>query len=67
MSERHCSHRREFKQEAVNLFLDGGIGVAPAARDMGVPESALWRWKKSKAIHRENCGARWQSPDSCRA
>lgn len=41
------SYSREFKQEAVNLVLEGGISVAQAARDLGVPESALWRWKKS--------------------
>ena len=46
MSKTRRSYSREFKQEAVNLVLEGSISVAPAARDLGVPESALWRWKK---------------------
>lgn len=46
MSQKRRSYSREFKQEAVELVLEGGISVAQAARDLGVPESALWRWKK---------------------
>jgi transposase len=46
MSEKRRSYSRAFKQEAVNLVLEGGISVAQAARDLEVPESALWRWKK---------------------
>ena len=47
MSKTRRSYSREFKQEAVNLVLEGGISVAQAARDLGVPESALWRWRKA--------------------
>ena len=46
MSKKRRSYSREFKLEAVNLVLEGGLSVAQAARDLGVPESALWRWKK---------------------
>ena len=40
------SYSREFKVEAVGLVREGGVSVAKAARDLGVAESALWRWKK---------------------
>lgn len=33
-----------FKQEAVDLVLKGKRKVAEAARDLGIPESALSRW-----------------------
>ena len=46
MSQKRRSYSREFKQEAVKLVLESGISVAQAARDLGVPESALWCWKK---------------------
>ena len=36
----------EFKQEAVRLITEGGVSVARAARDLGVPRSLLGKWKK---------------------
>ena len=36
----------EFKREAVRLVLDKGLSVAQAARDVGLNENLLGRWKK---------------------
>lgn len=46
MGKKRRSYSREFKLEAVGLVTEGGLSVAQAARDLGIPESALWRWKK---------------------
>lgn len=46
MSKKRRSYSREFKLEAVGLVKEGGLSVAQAARDLGIHESALWRWKK---------------------
>ena len=46
MSKKRRSYSREFKLEAVILVLEGGMSVSQAARDLEIPESALWRWKK---------------------
>ena len=37
---------REFKEGAVRLIVDGGRTVKGVARDLGVHESVLQRWKK---------------------
>lgn len=49
MSKNRRQYTREFKLESVRLVSRGGRGVARAARDLGIPESALWRWKKQFA------------------
>jgi transposase len=36
----------EFKREAVRLVMDKGLSVAQAARDLGLNENLLGRWKK---------------------
>ena len=36
----------EFKREAVRLITDKGISVAQAARDLGLNQNMLGRWKK---------------------
>ena len=46
MVKKRRSYSREFKLEAVALVREEGLSMAQAARDLGVPESALWRWKK---------------------
>ncbi len=40
---------REFKYEAVRLVTDGGQTVAAAARDLGIHENLLRKWKKDYA------------------
>ncbi|KMY69322.1 transposase [Desulfocarbo indianensis] len=47
--KRRRSYSREFKLEAVALVTEGGLSVAQAARDLGIAESVLGRWKKQFA------------------
>jgi transposase len=46
MGKKRRSYSREFKLEAMSLVSDGGVSLAQAARDLGVSENTLWRWKK---------------------
>jgi len=39
-------HDRSFKIEAVGLSLQPGRTVAGVARDLGIHENQLWRWRK---------------------
>ena len=41
-------YSREFKQEAVRLVTEGGLSLAQAARDLGLNETMLGRWKRWK-------------------
>ena len=36
----------EFKREAVRLVTDKGLSLAQAARDLGINDNLLGRWKK---------------------
>jgi transposase len=36
----------EFKQEAVRLVTEQGLSIAQAARDLGINDNLLSRWKK---------------------
>ncbi len=49
MGNHRRSFSREFKLEAVRLVTEGGLSVAQAARDLGVQESVLGRWRKQLA------------------
>ncbi len=44
-------YSQEFKQEAVRLVTHGGLSLAQAARDLGVNENMLGRWKKEFEQH----------------
>jgi transposase len=44
-------HTSEFKQEAVRLVTQGGLSLAQAARDLGLNETMLGRWKKEFEQH----------------
>ena len=46
MVQKRKSYSREFKLEAVSMVTEGGVGMAQAARDLGISENSLWRWKK---------------------
>jgi len=46
MARKRRSFSREFKLEAVVLVTDGGLSVAQAARDLGISERVLGRWKR---------------------
>ncbi len=37
---------REFKEDAIRLIVDGGRPVREVARDLGIHENMLSRWKK---------------------
>ena len=40
------SYTRQFKQDAVNLVIGGGRKVSEVARDLGIEENTLHRWKR---------------------
>ena len=42
-------YTREFKQEAVRLVTEQGLSIAQAARDLGLNDNVLSRWKKELA------------------
>jgi transposase len=42
-------YTREFKQQAVDLITEQGVSLAQAARDLGLRENLLSRWKKELA------------------
>ena len=44
----------EFKQEAVRLITEEKRSVAQTARDLGVAQSVLHRWKKELSQHGAN-------------
>jgi transposase len=44
MSKRHNNYTEEFKQDAVRLMETSGKPKTQIARDLGISESALYRW-----------------------
>lgn len=46
MESKRRSFSREFKLEAVALVTEGGLSVAQAARDLGIHENVLGRWRR---------------------
>ena len=55
MGERRRTYTREFKVEAVRLVTEGGHKVSEVARDLGIHESLLGRWRKQ--VEEEPTGA----------
>lgn len=53
MGDRRRSFSREFKLEAVRLMAEGGLSVAQVARDLGIGESVLGRWRQQFAADPE--------------
>ena len=45
---------REFKEDAVRLILDGGRTVRGVARDLGIHENMLHRWKQEYLLDKEH-------------
>ena len=41
----------EFKHEAVRLVTEGGLSIAQAARDLGLDDNMVSRWKKEAEQH----------------
>lgn len=53
----HARHSLEFKQEAVRMAVDSGLGVAETARRLSVSSKTLSNWVKlSKQKGRELTG-----------
>jgi transposase len=46
MARKRREYSREFKLEAVRLVREGGLTVSQAARDLGIHQTLLGRWKK---------------------
>ena len=46
MGKKRRSYSREFKIEAVALVTEGGLSISQAARDLGISQTVLGRWKK---------------------
>lgn len=42
---------REFKEEAVRLVQSSGKPIAPIARELGIPDSAIHGWRKELTEH----------------
>lgn len=47
------SFTKEFKREAVRLITEGKQSIAQVARDLGIRDTILGRWKKEAAQHQE--------------
>ena len=46
MAKQRRRFSQEFKQEAVKLVKEGGVGITEAARNLGVHDTSLRRWLK---------------------
>ena len=44
----------EFKREAVRLVTEGGLSIAQAARDLGLDDNMVSRWKKEAEQAEQN-------------
>ncbi len=45
---------REFKEDAIRLIVDGGRTVRDVARDLGIHENMLHRWKQEYLQDKEH-------------
>lgn len=45
---------REFKEDAISLIVDGGRPVRDVARDLGIHENMLHRWKQEYLQDKEH-------------
>ena len=48
MKRKRKNYTEEFKEEAVKLVTEHGYKISEAARNLGVHESLLRRWKNAK-------------------
>ena len=49
MAATRKQYTKEFKQQAVSLITEQGVSIAQAARDLGLNDNVLSRWKKELA------------------
>jgi len=52
--KRRRRYDREFKEGAVRLVIEGGQTLACTAKDLGITENMLGRWKKEYLEDREH-------------
>jgi transposase-like protein len=53
MGKTQRTYTREFKQQAVQLFETSGKSKTEVARDLGISDSALSKWRKEFGEHGE--------------
>ncbi len=53
MKRKRRSFTKEFKREAVRLVLEGGESICHAARNLGIRDTTLGRWKQEFESDRE--------------
>jgi transposase len=53
MGRKRRSFTKEFKLEAVRLITDGGQSIAKVARDLGIRDTIVGRWKNDYEQVRE--------------
>ena len=51
--QRRKIYSREFKQEAVRLVRESDQSLAAVARDLGIDENSLRKWKRAEESHGE--------------
>ncbi len=55
-------YTKEFKEEAVKLVTEQGYRIAEAARNLGINENMLSRWKQEQLGQDENGDSSFDSP-----
>lgn len=53
MGRTRRSFTKEFKRDAVRLITDGKQSIAQVARDLGIRDTILGRWKKEAEQHQD--------------
>ena len=46
MKKKRSKYTQEFREEAVKLITEQGYQIAEAARNLGINQTMLWRWKR---------------------
>lgn len=56
MKQKRKKYTKEFKEEAVKLVIEQGYRISEAARNLGINETMLSRWKQEQLREKENGG-----------
>jgi len=54
MTGKRKSYDKEFKVSAIKMIIEGGMSVSSVARDLGVNENSLHKWKKEYKLDQKN-------------
>ncbi len=54
MTRKRREFSTEFKEEAVNLVLEAGMGISEVAEDLDIGRSSLYNWVKQAEADRGN-------------